>query len=45
MANANGKRRAFTAEFKLSAVRQMRDRRPHGESLGQIGRELAVRAD
>lgn len=45
MAKANGKRRAFTAEFKLEAVRRMRERRPHGVSLAQIGRELGVRPD
>ena len=45
MAKANGKRRAFSAEFKLEAVRRMQERRAAGISLSQIGRELGVRPD
>ena len=43
----NGKRarRAFSAEFKVEAVRLMRERRAQGVSLAQIGRELEVRPD
>jgi transposase len=40
-----GKRRVFSAEFKLEAVRRMRERRATGTSLSQIGRELDVRPD
>lgn len=40
-----GKRRVFSAEFKLEAVRHMRERRAVGTSLSQIGRELGVRPD
>lgn len=45
MAKPNGKRRAFSAEFKLEAVRRMQERRAAGISLSQIGRELGVRPD
>jgi transposase len=45
MAKQNGKRRVFSAEFKLEAVRRMQERRPAGVSLAQIGRELGVRPD
>lgn len=38
-------RRAFSAEFKMEAVRLMEERRAQGVSLGQIGRELDVRPD
>ena len=38
-------RRAFSAEFKLEAVRLMGERRAQGVSLAQIGRELDVRPD
>lgn len=38
-------RRAFTAEFKLEAVRLMQARRASGVPLTQIGRELDVRPD
>ena len=38
-------RRAFSAEFKVEAVRLMRERRALGVSLAQIGRELDVRPD
>lgn len=43
----NGKRarRGFSAEFKVEAVRLMRERRAQGVSLAQIGRELEVRPD
>jgi transposase len=40
-----GKRRVFSAEFKLEAVRRMRERRATGTSLSQIGLELDVRQD
>jgi transposase len=45
MAKQNGKRRTFSAEFKLEAVRRTQERRPQGVSLAQIGRELGVRPD
>lgn len=38
------KRRFFSAEFKLEAVRRMRERRTEGVTLEQIGREIGVRA-
>lgn len=41
----DGKRRFFSAEFKLEAVRRMQERRAAGVSLSQIGRELGVRPD
>jgi transposase len=40
-----GKRRAFSREFKLEAVRRMEERRAQGASMTQIGRELDVRPD
>ena len=45
MAKRNEKRRFFSAEFKLEAVRRMEERRATGTSLSQIGRELGVRPD
>jgi len=36
-------RRAFSPEFKLEAVRLMRERKALGVALTQIGRELDVR--
>jgi transposase len=48
MAESNGrgeKRRAFSAEFKLEAVRRMEERRAAGVNLTQVGRELGVRPD
>ncbi len=39
------KRRQFTREFKLEAVRLMRERAAAGVSLAQVGRELGVRPD
>lgn len=45
MAKANGKRRVFSPEFKLEAVRRVQERRANGTSLSQIGRELGVRPD
>ena len=47
MAKANGQRerRAFTAEFKLEAVRRVAERRAAGVSLRHIARELDVRDD
>lgn len=38
-------RRAFSPEFKLEAVRLMRERRAAGVSLVQVGRELDLRPD
>lgn len=38
-------RRAFSPEFKVEAVRLMRERRAGGVSLAQVGRELDVRPD
>ena len=38
-------RRAFTAEFKLEAVRVMQEQRAMGVSLSAIGRQLEVRPD
>jgi transposase-like protein len=38
-------RRAFSSEFKVEAVRLMRERRAAGVSLTQVGRELGVRPD
>ena len=38
-------RRAFSAEFKAEAVRLVADRRAHGATLAQVGRELDVRPD
>ena len=45
MAKRNGRRRTFSAEFKLEAVRRMEEQRARGVSLAQIGRELDVRPD
>lgn len=45
MAKPNGKRRVFSPEFKLEAVRRVQERRGSGVSLSQIGRELGVRPD
>ena len=39
------RRRVFSAEFKLEAVRRMEERRAGGVNLTQIGRELGVRPD
>jgi len=38
-------RRVFSAEFKMEAVRLMRERQKLGVSLSQIGRELGVGPD
>ena len=38
-------RRFFSAEFKAQAVRLMEERRAHGVSVAQVGRELDVRPD
>ena len=38
-------RRAFTAEFKVEAVRRVAERRAAGVSMAQISRELDVRDD
>ena len=40
-----GKRRYFSPEFKLEAVRRLAERRAQGVSVTQIGRELDVRPD
>jgi transposase len=48
MAEARGggeRRRVFSAEFKLEAVRRMEERRSSGVNLTQIGRELGGRPD
>ncbi len=39
------RRRVFSAEFKVEAVRRMEERRAAGVNLTQIGRELGVRPD
>src|SRR5438094_8303494 len=38
-------RRAFSAEFKMEAVRLLRERQQLGVSVAQIGRELDVGPD
>lgn len=38
-------RRAFSTEFKLEAVRLLRERKALGVSVAQIGRELDLRPD
>lgn len=38
-------RRAFTDEFKRQAVQLMHERRAHGGTVTQVGRELDVRPD
>ena len=43
--SGGGRRRVFSAEFKLEAVRRMEERRSHGVNLTQIGRELRIRPD
>jgi transposase-like protein len=40
-----GKRRVFSAESKLEAVRRIRERRAAGVSLAEISQELEVRRD
>lgn len=45
MGEQSRQRRAFTAEFKVEAVRRMAERRGAGVSLKQIARELDVRDD
>jgi transposase len=45
MAKQQEKRRFFSPEFKLEAVRRMQERRWTGVSPSQIGRELGVRPD
>ena len=39
------KRRAFSLEFKSEAVRRLGERRLHGGTVAQVGRELGVRPD
>jgi transposase len=41
----SGKRRFFSAEFKLEAVRRLAERRAQGVSVTQVSRELDVRPD
>ncbi len=43
--NGGRERRVFSAEFKMEAVRLMRERQKLGVSLAQVGRELDVRPD
>jgi transposase len=43
--NGSRARRAFSAEFKVEAVRLLRERRQLGVSLAQIGRELDLGPD
>jgi transposase len=45
VAESNGKRRFFSAEYKLEAVRRMDERRGAGVPLTQIARELGVGPD
>lgn len=45
MARPQRKRRMFSAEFKLEAVRRVEERRALGVRLTQIGRELDVQPD
>lgn len=45
MAQHHNKRRVFSPEFKLEAVRRMEERRAQGVPLTQIGRELEVKPD
>lgn len=45
MAQQHPKRRVFSPEFKMEAVRRMEERRAQGVSLMQIGRELEIRPD
>ena len=42
---AKRERRAFSPEFKVEAVRLLRERKALGVSVAQIGRELALRPD
>jgi transposase len=43
MGKTSAGRRFFSAEFKVEAVRRLKERRAQGVSLTQIGRELEVR--
>ena len=43
LGRAKRERRSFSAEFKVEAVRLMRERRALGVSLAQVGRELEIR--
>lgn len=45
MAKGPRVRRAFSAEFKLEAVRRMAEQRSRGVTLAQVGHELGVRPD
>lgn len=45
MSKQAAQRRSFSAEFKLEAVRRVRERRAAGVSLAHIARELEIRAD
>lgn len=42
---AEKRRRQFSREFKLEAVRLLRERQRDGRSLAEVGRELGVRPD
>jgi transposase len=45
MSKGTGKRRHFSAEFKLEAVRRLKERQAAGVSLNQVAYELGVRHD
>jgi transposase len=45
MVKPKKRRRGFSVEFKLEAVRRVRERQASGVSLAQLGRELDVRLD
>ena len=45
MSKGTGKRRFFSAEFKLEAVRRLQERRAAGVSVNQVAHELGVRHD
>jgi transposase len=43
--SARRERRSFSAEFKAQAVQLVAERRAHGGTVAEVGRELDVRAD
>lgn len=43
--SGSGKRRSFSPEFKLEAVRRLEERRAAGVSTSRIAQELGVRPD
>lgn len=45
MGEQSKKRRGFSREFKMEAVRRVEERRAQGVTVTQIGRELDVRPD